>query len=158
MIKSDAQLERTRAQVQGFESLVDDFKARTDLPEAVKVAAVQSHEGMIAKLTAEIAGYEELKRGYIRLPRITSLMELAAHLTKFRIALGFTQEHLASIVDVSRQTINKHEEQEYQTADVALIGNVMNALGILPDIRVQHQRLAVEQPTSQVQRSDLVGA
>jgi DNA-binding XRE family transcriptional regulator len=116
------------------------------MPEPIKAGVQQSHEGMIAKLEAEVAEYLDLKAGNIHLPVISSLNDLAKHLAKFRIALGISQEQLAGMVGVSRQTINKHEEQEFQNADIAMMTRVMEALGILQDIRIQHQRLAVAQP------------
>lgn len=146
MIKTDTQLERTRAQVEGFKDMVANFKLGPEVPEIAQKAIVESHQGMIAKLEAEIAEYIDLKKGVIRLPRISTPKELAAHLTRFRIALGITQEQLAGMVGVTRQTINKHEEQEYQLADVDLVTRVVEALGILPTVAVSHRTLEVNQP------------
>ena len=50
---------------------------------------------------------------------------MAAHLARFRIALGITQEQLAS---------------------VDLITHISEALGILPEIQIRHKTLDVQQP------------
>jgi len=68
------------------------------------------------------------------------------HLVTFRIAQGITQGQLAEMVGTTRQTINKHEEQEYQLASVDFISRVSEALGLLPEIMVKHRRLEVRQP------------
>ena len=148
MIKTDAQLERTRAQVQGFKDTLAGLEFPGGTPEEARRAVVESHQAMISKLEAEVAEYLDLKKGIVRLPRIFTPKDLAAHLTRFRIALGVTQEQLAGMVGVTRQTINKHEEQEYQLADVDLVTRVVKALGILPAIAVRHQTLDVRQPNS----------
>lgn len=154
MIKTDAQLDRTKAQAEGLKSVVTGLKsgaAGALPPEALK-AIVDSHDGLIGKLEAEITEYESLKRGVIRLPSLATPRDLVAHLTKFRIALGITQEQLASMVGVSRQTLNKYEEQEYQLADVDFVSRVIEALGVLPEVTVRHKTLEVYQPAASARR------
>lgn len=146
MIKSDAQLARTRTQIEGFRRVITEMESQPGVPEDLIKAVAASHRGMIAKLEAEIAEYEDAKRGLVRLPRIQSPRDLGVHLIKFRIALGMTQEQLAELVGTTRQTINKHEEQEYQLASVDLITRVSDALGLLPEIQVKHKILDVRQP------------
>jgi len=154
MIKTDAQLERTRAQVAGLTDAIRQIEAggAGALPAEALKAVVESHEGMIAKLEAEIEEYGDLKRGVIRLPDLATPRDFVAHLSKFRVALGITQEQLAAMVGVSRQTINKHEEQEYQLADVNFVSRVIDALGILPQVTVRHKTLEVRQPAASARR------
>lgn len=149
MIKSDAQLQRTEAQIEAFRRTVAELEQETRArPPEVREAVLASHQGMIRKLQAEVSLYQDLKRGLLRLPRLTGVKDFGACLVRFRIALGLTQEQLADLVDVARQTINKHEEQEYQAAPVVLVARVSEALGVLPEIAVRHKRLAVQQPAS----------
>jgi DNA-binding XRE family transcriptional regulator len=147
VIKSDAQLARTRAQIDGFRRACDETEAQPGLPKAAKAAVLASQRAMIAKLEAEIADYEELRRGRVRLPRLTSALDLGRALVAFRIAQGITQEQLAEMVGVSRQTINKYEEQEYQLATVDLVSHVATALGVEPEIALAHKTLEVVQAT-----------
>jgi hypothetical protein len=146
MIKSDAQLTRTKAQIDGFKRQLNELEARTDLPEEARKLLLASNRGMIEKLAAEIHEYEDAKGGVVRLPRLTSPRDLGMHLVTFRIAQGITQGQLAEMVGTTRQTINKHEEQEYQLASVDFISRVSEALGLLPEIMVKHRRLEVRQP------------
>lgn len=150
MIKTDAQLERTKTQLEGFRAAVKkltDEGPRAEIPAEVLPAVIASHEGMIAKLAAEVEEYEDLRREKISLPLISTLVECAAHLAKFRIAQGITQESLAVMVDVTRQTINKHEEQAYQLASLDFVSRVLEALGVIVDVSVSHRTLTVMQPS-----------
>ena len=147
MIKSDAHLARARAQIDGFRRACDELDAHAAVPAAAKAAVLASNQAMIDRLQAAIADYEALRRGCIRLPRLRSPLDLGKALVAFRIAQGLTQEQLAEIVGVSRQTINKHEEQEYQAATIALLAHVGEALGVMPEITLAHRTLTVIQPS-----------
>src|SRR5258708_4093690 len=121
MIKSDAQLSRTEAQLNAFRQTATELRrTRSNRPKEVMDAVIASHEGMIGKLEAEVQLYQDLNRGLLRLPRLLGLKDFGAQLVRFRIALGLTQEELAEMVGVTRQTINKHEEQGYQAAPLVL--------------------------------------
>lgn len=146
MIKSDAQLNRTKEQIKGFERAIEEITQQSTLSSEIVDTIIASHKGLIAKLEDEIEEYELIKQGVIKLPRISNVRELGVHLIKFRIALNITQEQLAEMVGTTRQTINKHEEQEYQLASVAFISQVSEALGIQPEILVKHKTLDVKQP------------
>lgn len=146
MIKSDAQFERTKAQIEGFERAIQELESHSGMPAQAKDAVIASHRGMIAKLEAELAEYDDLRHKRVRLPRLTGPRDLGRHLVAFRIALGISQEQLAEMVGVSRQTINKHEEQEFQLASVDLMERVSEALGLMPEIIIRHRTLDVLQP------------
>ena len=146
MIKSDAQLERTLAQIEGFRKSMEALAADASQSDVMKGLALSSFEGMVAKLEYEVKEYRELKEGIVRIPPIYSIRDLGPHLMKFRIALGMTQERLAEMIEVSRQTINKYEEQEFQCVSVDVISQVMNALGIVIRVNISHQHLDVKEP------------
>lgn len=149
MIKSDAQLERAKNIMNGFKQVIEEIKTtQNHLSEEVLEAVINSHQGMISKLQFEVDEYESAKQGIIRLPYLSSPRELGIHLVKFRIALGISQEQLAGMLGVSRQTVNKHEEQEYQLASVDLMTRVSECLGLLPEIRIKHKTLDIKQPIS----------
>lgn len=145
MIKSDAQLARTQTQIEGFRRACAELEAQP-IPADAKAAVLASNQAMIEKLQAEIEDYEELRRGRVRLPRMNSPLDLGKALVAFRIAQGITQEQLAEMVGVTRQTINKHEEQEYQMASIDLLSHVADALGVMPEIALGHPTLTVIQP------------
>src|SRR5579862_8005904 len=71
MIKSDAQRERTAAQIEGFRQAL----AKVDREMTGKRAgAVRgSYEGMIRQLEDELREYDELKSGELALPNVERL-------------------------------------------------------------------------------------
>jgi DNA-binding transcriptional regulator YiaG len=74
------------------------------------------------------------------------IQDISPYLLKIRIALKLTQEELALAVGVTRQTINKHEEHEYQGATPDFIIKVMDAVGLVQRLEVSHLTLEVKEP------------
>ena len=128
MIKSDAQRERTVAQIEGF---------RRALTKVAKEKAVKrsdairgSYEGMIRQLEEELREYDELKSGELKLPKIDRLDEIALFIVKLRIAKGVSQTELAKRLGVSKQVISRYEESDYQTIGIGRLQEILDAIGI----------------------------
>ena len=128
MIKSDAQRERTVAQIEGFRRAL----AKVTEERAAKRGAVlrASYEGMIRQLEDELREYDELKAGELKLPRIEKLDEIAPFITRIRIAKGVSQAELARRLGVSKQVISRYEESDYQTVSIARLQEILDAIGI----------------------------
>ena len=128
MIKSDAQRERTEAQVEGFRQAI----AKVDQEMTSKrVAAVRgSYEGMIQQLEDEIREYDELKSGDLALPNDERLDQIAPFVTKLRIAQGVSQTELARRPGVSKQVISRYEETEYQTVAISRLQEILDTIGV----------------------------
>jgi len=84
MIKSDAERERTVAQIEGFRQAL----AKVDQGMTGRRAAAirGSYDGMIGQLENEIREYDELKSGDLALPNVERLDQIAPFVTKLRIA------------------------------------------------------------------------
>ena len=128
MIKSDAQRERTAAQIEGFRQAL----AKVDREMTGKRAAAVrgSYEGMIRQLEDELREYDEIKSGEMTLPNIERLDQIAPFVAKMRIAKGVSQTELAHRLGVSKQVISRYEETEYQTVAVARLQEILDAIGI----------------------------
>ena len=128
MVKSDAQRERTAAQIAGFR----DALAKVDREMTGKRAAAVrgSYEGMIRQLEGELAEYDELKSGKLKYPNIQRLDQIAPFVAKMRIAKGVSQTELARRLGVSKQVISRYEETEYQTVAIARLQEILDAIGI----------------------------
>jgi ribosome-binding protein aMBF1 (putative translation factor) len=112
MIKSDAQRERTAAQIEGFRRAL----TKVAQEKAGRRAAIRgSYEGMIRQLEDELREYDQLKSGELKLPHIERLDEIAPFIAKIRIAKGVTQTELARRLGVNKQVISRYEESDYQT-------------------------------------------
>jgi len=128
MIKSDAQRERTVAQIEGFRRAL--AKVTEEEPSGRSAVLRASYEGMIQQLEQELREYDELKAGELKLPHIEKLDEIAPFITKIRIAKGVTQTELARRLGVSKQVISRYEESQYQTVSIARLQDILDAIGI----------------------------
>jgi HTH-type transcriptional regulator/antitoxin HigA len=129
MIKSDAQRERTVAQIEGFRRALAN-KVGGEKPAKRGAVLRASYEGMIRQLEDELREYDELKAGELKLPHVEKLDEIAPFITKIRIAKGVSQTELARRLGVSKQVISRYEESEYQTVSLARLQEILDAVGI----------------------------
>ena len=128
MIKSDAQRERTVAQIEGFRRALAKV---AEEKSAKRSAALRgSYEGMIRQLEDELREYDELKSGALALPKIERIDQIAPFIVKLRIAKGISQTELAQRLGVSKQVISRYEESDYQTVGIARLQEILDALGI----------------------------
>jgi HTH-type transcriptional regulator/antitoxin HigA len=128
MIKSDAQRERTVAQIQGFRQALAKVDQET---RSKRSAAVRgSYESMIRQLEDELREYDQLKSGELALPHIERLDQISPFIAKIRIAKGVSQTELARRLGVSKQVISRYEENDYQTVAIAKLQEILDAIGI----------------------------
>lgn len=128
MIKSDAQRDRTAAQIDGFRQAL----AKVDREMAGKRGASVrgSYEGMIRHLEDELREYDEFKSGELILPNVERLDQIAPFVAKMRIAKGLSQTELARRLGVSKQVVSRYEETEYQTVAISRLQEILDAIGI----------------------------
>ena len=128
MIKSDAQRERTVAQIEGFQQAL--AKVAEDRADKRSAAIRGSYESMIRQLEDELGEYDRLKSGEVALPHVERLDEIAPFIAKVRIAKGVSQTELARRLGVSKQVISRYEESDYQTVAIARLQEILDAIGI----------------------------
>lgn len=128
MIKSDAQRERTLAQIEGFQKAL--ARALADLVGSRAAAVSASYESMIHQLEEEVREYDDLRRGELTLPPVERLDQIAPFIARMRIAKRISQTELARRLGVSKQVISRYEESDYQTVGVAKLQEVLDAIGI----------------------------
>src|SRR5690242_21071431 len=117
MIKSDAQRDRTTAQIEGFRAALATV-AEGGLGR--RSAAIRgSYEGMIRQLEDELREYDQLKSGELKLPKVDRLDEIAPFIAKLRIAKGVPQTEVARRLGVSKRVISRYEGSDYQTVGIA---------------------------------------
>jgi HTH-type transcriptional regulator/antitoxin HigA len=128
MIKSDAQRERTVAQIQGFRQALAKVDQETHNKRSAAVRG--SYESMIRQLEDELREYDQLKSGELDLPHIERLDQISPFIAKIRIAKGVSQTELARRLGVSKQVISRYEENDYQTVAIAKLQEILDAIGI----------------------------
>src|SRR5450432_1520743 len=127
MIKSDAQRERTVAQIEGFRHALT--KVAEEKPGKRSAAIRASYESMIRQLEDELREYDQLKSGELALPHVERLDQIAPFIAKIRIAKGVSQTELARRLGVSKQVISRYEESDYQTAAQAPLADRITRSG-----------------------------
>jgi HTH-type transcriptional regulator/antitoxin HigA len=132
MIKSDAQRERTAAQIEGFQQAL--AKVAQDKPAKRSAAIRGSYESMIRQLEDELHEYDLLKSGELALPHIERLDQIAPFIARIRIAKGVSQTELARRLGVSKQVISRYEENEYQTVAIPRLQEILDVIGIKADV------------------------
>ena len=128
MIKSDAQRERTVAQIDGFRQAVTSVDGKMNGKRAAIIR--RNYEGMIGQLEDEVREYDQLKSGDVTIPQIERLDQIAPFIAKIRIARGVSQTELARRLGVSKQVVSRYEETEYQTVAMARLQEILDAIGI----------------------------
>src|SRR5579862_4991276 len=128
MIKSDAQRERTAAQMEGFRQAIG--KVDQEMTGKRAMAVRSSYEGMIRQLEEELREYDELKAGELTLPNVERLDQIAPFVAKMRIAKGVSQTELARRLGVSKQVVRRYGETEYQTVAISRLQEILDAIGI----------------------------
>jgi HTH-type transcriptional regulator/antitoxin HigA len=126
MIKSDAQRERTAAQIEGFQQAL--AKVADEKGDKRSAAIRGSYESMIRQLEGELREYDQLKAHVERLDQISPFI------TRIRIAKGLSQTELAKRLGVSKQVISRYEESEYQTVALSRLQEILDAIGIKTDV------------------------
>ena len=128
MIKSDAQRERTVAQIEGFRQGLAKVEEGTSRKRSKAVRG--SYESMIRQLEDELRAYDQLKSGELALPHVERLDQIAPFIAKIRISKGISQTELAGRLGVSKQVISRYEENDYQTVAIARLQEILDAIGI----------------------------
>ena len=128
MIKSDAQRERTVAQIEGFRRALDTVDK--EIPGKRSAAVRGSYEGMVRQLEDELREYDHLKSGELALPHVERLDQIAPFIARIRIAKGVSQTELARRLGVSKQVISRYEESDYQTVAFGRLQEILDAIGI----------------------------
>ena len=128
MIKSDAQRDRTLAQIEGFRRAL--AKADEEKPGKRSAAIRGSYKSMIRQLEDELREYDELKSGVLNLPQVERLGQIAPFIARIRIAKGVSQAELARRLGVSKQVVSRYEESDYQTVAIARLEEILDAIGI----------------------------
>ena len=128
MIKSDAQRERTAAQIEGFRLALN--KVDREMTGKRADAVRGSYEGMIRQLEDELHEYDQLKSGRLTFPNVERLDQIAPFIAKVRIAKGISQTELAKRLGVSKQVVSRYEETEYQTVAISRLQEILDAIGV----------------------------
>ena len=114
MITNERQYRITRAEVEKFEqALAGTDTQKSALHPRLQQAMREGMKSQLQDLREELAQYEALREGRIRMREITSLVQLPDILIQVRVAAGLTQEALTERLGVSKQPVQRDEATRY---------------------------------------------
>ncbi len=119
MIRNDHQLSIAKEKQEALQSA-----ASTAKPSDATI-----YSDLIDEVQQEIDEYIGIRDGYVNLFAIESVDDLAASVTKARIARRWTQKQLAESLGVSEQMVQKDESRGYEKAGVARLAEIVDILG-----------------------------
>ncbi len=131
MIANEVQRRVTQAAIRTFEDALArlDEDAR-DRPEWIRAGLRAGMENQLADLHQELADYDALRSGRVRVLELDSLVQLPEALIRARIAAGLSQKELARRLGLKEQQVQRYEAKRYAGASLERIQAVADALGV----------------------------
>jgi len=138
MIKKERQFKITKSQAEKFTAAIQELKASPakGMHPLLREAELDGMQSQLDDLNEQLAEYEALQSGEIKVVKIHSVAALPLALIKARIALGFTQEELAKRIGVAEQQIQRYEATDYEGANLTRSGEIIDALRVSVDIEL----------------------
>ncbi len=131
MITNEREYKITTTAVRRFEeSLAQLEEQQGERHPLLYQAMYDGIAGEIQVLREQLADYDNLRSGRVRVLEADSLTQLPAALIQARIAAGLTQKALASRLGLKEQQIQRYEATRYRGVSLARIQAVADALGV----------------------------
>ncbi|MEO8484159.1 MAG: helix-turn-helix transcriptional regulator [Acidobacteriota bacterium] len=140
MILNARQYGITKTQAEKFRAAISKAEASPPRPgphakerRALELAGLRAQ---LADLEREIRLYEDLAAGKKASAMNGQLEELGMLLIQTRVARGWSQRHLADRLGVQMQQIQRYEATRYQSADLARLVEIAQALAVTIGVNV----------------------
>jgi ribosome-binding protein aMBF1 (putative translation factor) len=131
MITNERQYRITRAEAGRFEQALARAEEQGDgLHPRIRQAMRESLESQLRELREQLAEYEALRSGGVRVVELDSLDGLRDVLVLARTAAGLTQKELAARLGLKEQQIQRYEASRYAGVSLERIQAVTEALGL----------------------------
>ncbi|HEX9513314.1 MAG TPA: helix-turn-helix transcriptional regulator [Puia sp.] len=130
MIKNEKQFQVSSRKLKEFKEVLKTLDEREDINPALKEMQIGAIVAQTEILEDEIKEYSLLKNKRIANVSADSLLDLPQLLIKGRIAKGWSHAELAEKLNIKEQQIQRYEATDYETASLARIVAVAEALGL----------------------------
>lgn len=131
MIANERQYRMTKAWAEKFvngAASIDETGA--DLDSEMRQLYRDAYESQADELRAQLADYEALRDGQVRVLQLDSLSALPDVLIRARIAARLTQRELAARLGLKEQQVQRYETTHYSGVSLERLQAVLDALGI----------------------------
>lgn len=134
MIKNERQYRITKAQADKFEEALARALGPSDsngnLHPLILKAQQDALRSQLEELREQLEEYDALRSGKHSVFILDSFEDLPRALIKARIALGLSQKELADRLGIKEQQLQRYEADEYATASIVRLKQVIQALGL----------------------------
>ena len=139
MITNELQYRVTKSEAQKFVGAIENLKqqplGKTD--PLLRQAQIDAMQSQLEEMYQGLTDYEALKRRERTEFSTHSITELPLGLIQARIVQGLTQEQLAEKLGVSKQLVQRDEENFYANASLQRLAKVAEVLGVRFDGRLE---------------------
>jgi ribosome-binding protein aMBF1 (putative translation factor) len=131
VIANDLQYRVTQKAARDFEESLARLNVDAkDRPAWIRKALREAMESQLADLRGELAEYDALRTGQVRVLEFDSLSQLPDALIQARIAAGLSQKELAARLGLREQQVQRYEARRYAGASLERVQAVADALGM----------------------------
>lgn len=131
MIKNERQYRITKAAADGFEKSLREIPHRVSSEDSLlHKAQVDAMTSQLEELRGQIEEYEALGSGRKSSWEFASIDDLPGALIRARIVSGWSQKDLADQLGLKEQQIQRYEATDYESASLARIMEVTDALDL----------------------------
>lgn len=134
MIKNERQYRVTKTWADRFASDVRELVQRSgptlDVDPVLAKAQLDAATSQLEELRCQLDEYDALRSGQQSSWSVTSLDDLPTALIRARIANGLSQKELADRLGLKEQQIQRYEATDYESASLARIMDIADALGL----------------------------
>lgn len=131
MIANEVQRRVTRTAIREFEeALAHVDEQNAELDPRLRRAMREAIESQLFDLRQELAEYDAIRSGHLRVLELDSLEQLPEALIRARIAAGLSQKELAGRLGLKEQQIQRWEARRYAGASLERVQAVADALGV----------------------------
>lgn len=159
MIMNDRQLKIMRSQLDRLRSELHEFNeielARQGVDPLIISAQRESLAERLADLEKQISKYMSLSSGSVKSFIPSNIEDIGQKLIEARIAQGLSQKTLGRRLGMKEQQIQRYEQEKYQTANLARVAEVLEALQLkfVASLDVREQPLFDEVPSDVSRRA-----
>jgi ribosome-binding protein aMBF1 (putative translation factor) len=129
MIKNERQYKITKSQIAKFEAALAELTARTGTDARLRKLEEDALRSQLDELRDDVEQFEQLRARGRQPIHIESFDELPRALVKARIVAGLSQKELAERLGLKEQQIQRYEANEYASASLTRLKQVIEALG-----------------------------
>ena len=130
MIKNERQYRITKAQAAKFADALGDVPSREGVDPLLAELEANALRSQMNELQHQLEEYETLRSGKCGVISVESFDELPQALVQSRIAMGLSQKELAERLGMKEQQLQRYESTDYQSASMARLREVVEALGV----------------------------